>query len=139
MYVIDKRGPLEQLVVNADEVKDRKDNPRIWFEYQNGYEYLKANGFNKKVAVKAQSFSTHTESERTPAARCKRLRGEHDRTAPQPTAPTPTPARPQQKTPRRVEIQEQGEEMEAYMKRMTLKKHSMNHRQTAKQEEERNS
>lgn len=64
--------------IDAGEVNGRKDNPRIWFEYKDGYEYLKEDGTDMKAAVKVQSFSTYAANAVAPAARRKRQRGEEE-------------------------------------------------------------
>lgn len=64
--------------IDSGEVNNKKYNPRIWFECQEGFEFLEEQGPSKKAEVKAQSFSIHTSGSNTPSQRRKMQRGEVD-------------------------------------------------------------
>lgn len=58
--------------IDADNVTNKKDNPRIWFEYKPCYEFLKETEAGEKATVTVQSFSTKTAPEQTPTPKRRR-------------------------------------------------------------------
>lgn len=63
---------LKAVHIDSENVSNRKDNPRIWFQYKPGYEFLEENEVGKKVEGSVQSFSTDTLTDQTPALNRRR-------------------------------------------------------------------
>lgn len=58
--------------IDASGVNDRKDHPRIWFEYKEGYEFLNDERAKSTTKVQVQSFSSLKTVTPTPASKRKR-------------------------------------------------------------------
>lgn len=63
---------IKAIHIDANNVTDRKDNPRVWFEYKPGFDFLDEAGSNKKATVTIQSFSTGNTTMKTPAVKRRR-------------------------------------------------------------------
>lgn len=80
---------VKSIHIDVKEVNIRKDNPRIWFEYQTGYEYLANVGSRQKIEIKAKSFATNLAGTKTPAAKQKRSHEEPENEDENQMKPTP--------------------------------------------------
>lgn len=58
--------------IDANNVESRKDNPRVWLEYKEGYGFLAEEETNKIAAVPVQSFSTGSSTTQAPAQKRRR-------------------------------------------------------------------
>lgn len=47
---------IQSVHIDATNVNTRKDNPRVWFKYKAGYEFLEETETEKKSTVTVQSF-----------------------------------------------------------------------------------
>lgn len=74
--------------IDAAAVTSRKDDPRVWFEYKQGYEFLAEADSGKMSAVTVQSFSTELAEVKTPARKKRRPSAQ---TTDNETANTPMP------------------------------------------------
>lgn len=72
--------------IDAKNLNTRKDNPRLWFEYKAGYEFLEEKLNDKKLTVNVQSFSTIAAAAQTPSPKRRRqeeqAEANHNNTAP---------------------------------------------------------
>lgn len=57
---------IKAIHIDAAGVNNRKDNPRIWFEYKQGFEFITETESGKKAAVTVHSFSPNTAPSQTP-------------------------------------------------------------------------
>lgn len=63
---------IKAVQIDANNVTNKKDNPRVWFEYKPGYSFLEEDESNKKETVTVQSFSTDSTTVQTPAPKRRR-------------------------------------------------------------------
>lgn len=63
---------IKAIHIDDNNVNNKKDNPRAWFEYKQGFEFLDETETGKKAAVTVQSFSSNTAKAKTATPKRRR-------------------------------------------------------------------